>query len=74
MKVELSIVSPAFRGCNVWNGSQWKQDDSKSWRDPGFSQDESNPVVCVSWSDAKAFAEWIGKGALDKESPDLDIA
>lgn len=33
----------------------------KSWRDPGFEQDDSHPVVLVSWDDAKAYAAWAGK-------------
>jgi formylglycine-generating enzyme required for sulfatase activity len=32
-----------------------------SWRYPGFAQEGSHPVVCVSWNDAKAYLEWIGK-------------
>jgi formylglycine-generating enzyme required for sulfatase activity len=33
----------------------------KSWRDPGFPQDDQHPVVLVSWDDAKAFTKWAGK-------------
>ncbi|MET0621611.1 MAG: SUMF1/EgtB/PvdO family nonheme iron enzyme [Pyrinomonadaceae bacterium] len=33
----------------------------KSWRDPGFEQDDNHPVVLVSWDDAKAYAAWVGK-------------
>lgn len=33
----------------------------KSWRDPGFEQDDIHPVVLVSWDDAKAYAAWAGK-------------
>jgi len=32
-----------------------------SWRDPGFEQDGAHPVVCVSWDDAKAYADWVAK-------------
>jgi serine/threonine protein kinase/formylglycine-generating enzyme required for sulfatase activity len=32
-----------------------------SWRDPGFDQDDSHPVVCVSWDDANAYAQWLSK-------------
>ena len=32
-----------------------------NWRDPKFSQDENHPVVCVSWNDVVAFAEWLSK-------------
>ena len=31
----------------------------RSWRAPGFEQNESQPVVCVSWSDADAYARWL---------------
>jgi formylglycine-generating enzyme required for sulfatase activity len=30
-----------------------------SWRDPGFDQEDSHPVGCVSWNDAVAFCEWL---------------
>ena len=29
------------------------------WLDPGFPQDDSHPVVCVSWADASAFVAWL---------------
>ena len=31
----------------------------RSWRNPGYGQAESHPVVCVSWEDAKAYAAWL---------------
>jgi formylglycine-generating enzyme required for sulfatase activity len=31
------------------------------WRNPGFKQDGSHPVVCVSWDDAKAYASWLAE-------------
>jgi tRNA A-37 threonylcarbamoyl transferase component Bud32 len=30
-----------------------------SWREPGFQQSPGQPVVCVSWSDADAYARWM---------------
>jgi formylglycine-generating enzyme required for sulfatase activity len=42
-----------------WFGGIWKSDPSASWRNPRFPQDESHPVVCVGWEDAKAFAAWL---------------
>jgi formylglycine-generating enzyme required for sulfatase activity len=29
------------------------------WRHPGFAQDDSHPVVRISWDDAKAYAAWL---------------
>jgi formylglycine-generating enzyme required for sulfatase activity len=42
-----------------------------SWREPGFSQGPTHPVVCVSWDDAKKFCEWLtgrerGSGMLPR--------
>ncbi|HJQ59278.1 MAG TPA: formylglycine-generating enzyme family protein [Vineibacter sp.] len=30
-----------------------------SWRNPGFAQTDRDPVVCVSWDDARQYAEWL---------------
>ncbi|HEU5468435.1 MAG TPA: SUMF1/EgtB/PvdO family nonheme iron enzyme [Steroidobacteraceae bacterium] len=51
----------AVPGCRVWSGGQWIQDPDRSWRDPGFgaAPRDDEPVVCVSWDDARAYAEWL---------------
>jgi len=33
----------------------------RTWRTPGFEQSAGDPVVCVSWQDAAAYADWLGK-------------
>lgn len=33
--------------------------DRRDWRDPGFTQGGSEPVVCVSFADAQAYARWL---------------
>jgi formylglycine-generating enzyme len=48
-------------GCNTRTGSIYEADRSKSWRDPGFPQSENDPVVCISWDDAKAYAAWLSQ-------------
>jgi len=32
-----------------------------SWRSPGLAQADSHPVLCVSWNDARAYAQWLAK-------------
>jgi serine/threonine-protein kinase PpkA len=32
----------------------------RDWKSPGFQQTEQQPVVCVSWQDAQAYAQWRG--------------
>src|SRR5262249_39439474 len=46
-------------GCHVWTGMEFELDPKVSWRNPVFAQDDSHPVVCVSWDDARAYAAWL---------------
>jgi formylglycine-generating enzyme required for sulfatase activity/uncharacterized caspase-like protein len=48
-------------GCYVHEGGEWKLDQRRSWSSPGFEQTDRHPVVCVSWSDARAYSEWLSK-------------
>ena len=32
-----------------------------SWNNPGFKQTDRDPVVCVSWQDARAYVAWLNK-------------
>lgn len=47
--------------CWYWDSeeSKPKKDGARSWRKPGFEQTDLDPVVCVSWEDAKMYVEWL---------------
>src|SRR5262249_28038373 len=32
-----------------------------TWRTPGFSQTDNDPVVTVTWNDAQAFLNWLSR-------------
>ncbi|MDX2222677.1 MAG: SUMF1/EgtB/PvdO family nonheme iron enzyme [Rhodospirillaceae bacterium] len=46
-------------GCSVWSDTKWEVRADASWQAPGFAQDDTHPVVCVSWHDATAYAAWL---------------
>jgi formylglycine-generating enzyme required for sulfatase activity len=39
----------------------WKVLHDRNWRNPGYSQRSDEPVVCVTWNDASAYAAWAAK-------------
>ncbi len=49
--------------CRIYDepGVYFVTTPGRSWRDPGFEQEDDYPVVCVSWYDAKAYADWIAR-------------
>ena len=48
-------------GCRVWTGEEWAEESGRSWRNPGYQQTERDPVVCVSWQDARAYVAWLSR-------------
>jgi formylglycine-generating enzyme required for sulfatase activity len=48
-----------FGGCTVDMAGTWGLGATRSYLDPAFPQTEEHPAVCVTWDDAKAFADWL---------------
>jgi formylglycine-generating enzyme required for sulfatase activity len=48
-------------GCSLTVQNQLKSDSTASFRWPGFAQSETDPVVCINWEEAKAYAAWLSK-------------
>jgi len=46
-------------GCWTLENSKRENRLERSFRTPGFAQDDRHPAVCVSWSDANAYTEWL---------------
>ena len=42
-------------GCVTYGG------DGDSWRNPGFSQTDRHPVMCVSWDDVQEYLSWLSR-------------
>ena len=49
----------ASAACNALEGTQWILDPDRDWRRPGYAQEQTHPVVCVSWDDATAYVDWL---------------
>lgn len=48
----------------------WIADGARSWRDPGYPQTGRHPVVCTTYADARAYADWIsGKAGVRYRLP-----
>jgi len=48
-------------GCYVYDNKKWGKKSDANWKNPYFKQSDSHPVVCVSWNDAKAYAQWLSQ-------------
>jgi formylglycine-generating enzyme required for sulfatase activity len=44
-----------------YQDGEWKAVEGLNWRRPGFAQQSTHPVTCVSWDDAVAFCQWLSQ-------------
>ena len=49
--------------CVLVVGGALSQPENASWRAPGFAQETTEPVVCVSHRDAAEYAKWLSQKA-----------
>jgi formylglycine-generating enzyme required for sulfatase activity len=56
-----STRRPVTKGCQ-WTGKTGPDADAaSSWDDLGFPQTPRDPVVCISWQDARDYADWLSR-------------
>ena len=52
------------QGCLTWGPDDgWVWRDGGSWREPGWTQKDDEPVVCISWVDAQAYVGWLDESS-----------
>lgn len=47
--------------CFAWIDGEYRLEAARSWRNPGFAQDDTHPATCISWEDAAAYVQWLGR-------------
>jgi formylglycine-generating enzyme required for sulfatase activity len=55
-----AATGAAAHACATYDGT-WRVNPSVTWKNAIESQTPSHPVSCVSWRDAKDYAEWLSR-------------
>jgi len=45
--------------CTTLEGGAWAERAVRDYRNPGFSQTDADPAVCLTWYDAVAYLGWL---------------
>ena len=48
-------------GCLIKRNGSWFDDRKAGWRHPGVAQTGRDPVLCMSWNDGEAYADWLSR-------------
>lgn len=54
-------VHPVGDTCKGYDQKGEWVERTGNWQNPGYSQDDSHPVVCVNWDDAQAYVKWLSR-------------
>ena len=60
-KVEMVGWDPTPDDARLYKSRDFARNEKFNWRNPGFEQSDKDPVVGVSWADAKAYCRWLSK-------------
>lgn len=58
------VKSSGYKGedhCTTFEHNTPQDRADRSFLNPGYAQDGNHPVVCVSWTNAKAYVDWLSK-------------